>query len=136
MASPLIEKSENLVKELNNIRTSTQFPPFRHLCVVLQTHHDNLRQLTSQKSENESVKAEFSVLESEGHIWKLTGPVLVKQDREDAVANVGKRLEFITTELVKAEEAIKATELTFEDKRQELMTLQSQIQSMNSTTVA
>ena len=90
----------------------------------LQTQYDLLRQLTAQKSENESVKKEFEILEPSGIIWKLVGPVMVKQDRDEARANVDKRIEFITGDIAKAEEAIKILENEFEVKREELMKLQ------------
>ena len=90
----------------------------------LQTQYDLLRQFTAQKSENESVKKEFEILEPSGVIWKLVGPVMVKQDRDEARVNVDKRIEFITGDIAKAEEAIKILENEFEVKREELMKLQ------------
>lgn len=42
---------------------------------------------------------EFSVLNEDANIYKLIGPVLVKQDRAEAVMNVDKRLEFIEAEM-------------------------------------
>ena len=38
------------------------------------------------------------MLEPEASVFKLVGPVLVKQDLVEARANVGKRLEYITAE--------------------------------------
>lgn len=116
MTADLITKSDRLVTELNKMR------------IDLQSHHDKLRQLTSQNSENEAVRTEFEKLEEDGHIWKLTGPLMVRQDKEEAKANVDKRLEFITSELTKVEEAIKRCEEDFEKKRQELITVQTEFQ--------
>ena len=96
--------------------------------IVLNDHHQNLRQLTSQKSENETVKKEFELLEEEGGVWKLVGPILIKQDRGEAIDNVGKRLEFITSELKRCEANIKSVEEEFETKRLELVKIQEQIQ--------
>ena len=69
--------------------------------------------LLAQKNENESVKQEFDQIDevSEGvEVFKMIGPVLVKQDVTEAKANVDKRLEFITKELEsidkKVEEAL------------------------------
>lgn len=95
----------------------------------MQSHHDNLRQLTAQKSENESVKKEFDVLEADGTIWKLTGPLLVRQDTADASANVDKRIEFINSEMLRVEEVIKKQEAEFEEKRGQLVEIQTQIQA-------
>jgi prefoldin beta subunit len=108
------EQYTTLVNEINHNREK------------LQVQYDLLKQLTSQKSENESVKKEFEILEPSGVIWKLVGPVMVKQDREDAKANVEKRIEFISGDIGKAEEAIKELEEEFETKRSELMKLQEQ----------
>jgi prefoldin beta subunit len=64
----------------------------------------------------------------DARIWKLTGPLMVIQDRGDARSNVDKRLEFISSELKKVEDKIKYSEKEFEAKRQELLQVQSQIQ--------
>lgn len=42
---------------------------------------------------------ELDLLESSSTVYKLIGPVLVKQDLDEAKATVGKRLEYITGEL-------------------------------------
>jgi prefoldin beta subunit len=55
--------------------------------------------LGSQLSENELVQKEFGLLKPDATIYKLIGPVLVPQIREEAVQNVDKRLEFIRKEM-------------------------------------
>lgn len=42
---------------------------------------------------------ELELLEDDANVFKLIGPVLVKQDLAEAKANVNKRLEYITAEL-------------------------------------
>ena len=42
---------------------------------------------------------EFDALGEEAVIYKLVGPVLVKQDMTEAKQNVNKRIDFIKTEL-------------------------------------
>lgn len=42
---------------------------------------------------------ELDLLDSSNSVYKLIGPVLVKQDTEEAKATVGKRLEYITGEM-------------------------------------
>jgi prefoldin beta subunit len=42
---------------------------------------------------------EFAELEDDAKIYKLVGPVLLKQERAEAVMNVDKRLEFIQSEM-------------------------------------
>jgi prefoldin beta subunit len=42
---------------------------------------------------------EFSGLDDGANIFKLIGPVLVKQDKSEAIMAVGGRLEFIEAEM-------------------------------------
>lgn len=53
------------------------------------------QQLELQYQESRIVKEEFDTLDNTAKIYKLVGPVLVPQDRDDAELNVDKRLEFI-----------------------------------------
>lgn len=56
------------------------------------------QQLDSQLTENNGVKEELNLLESDANVFKLIGPVLVKQDLEEARQNVSKRIDYITGE--------------------------------------
>ena len=60
---------------------------------------NNRTQLESQLKENTQVKQEFQSLKSDANIYKLVGPVLVKQDHEEAKQNVNKRIEYIQGEM-------------------------------------
>lgn len=42
---------------------------------------------------------ELDLLDADSTVYKLTGPVLIKQDLAEARQNVGKRLEFINSEM-------------------------------------
>jgi len=66
----------------------------------------NRQQLESQLTENNMVKEELVLLEPEANVFKLIGPVLVKQDMQEAKENVQKRLDYITTEIKRVESAI------------------------------
>lgn len=46
-----------------------------------------------------NIKQEFDSLDSEANIYKLVGPVLLKQDKTEAVMAVDGRLEFIDNEM-------------------------------------
>ncbi|KAK0403699.1 hypothetical protein QR680_017074 [Steinernema hermaphroditum] len=61
------------------------------------------QQLEGQLTENNLVKAEFDLLEDDAKVFKLIGPVLVKQDLTEARQNVQKRLEYITAEIKRVE---------------------------------
>ena len=41
---------------------------------------------------------ELEKLDEDANVYKLIGPVLIKQDLVEAKSNVGKRLEFISNE--------------------------------------
>lgn len=55
--------------------------------------------MDGQLNENIAVKKELDLLKSEDDVFKLIGPVLIKQDVEEAKQNVAKRMEYISSEL-------------------------------------
>ncbi len=55
--------------------------------------------LMSQQSENDMVRREFDLLKDDAKIFKLNGPVLVKQDVSDAKVTVINRLKFFQSEM-------------------------------------
>ncbi|PHU03960.1 hypothetical protein BC332_29211 [Capsicum chinense] len=59
-----------------------------------------IRKYTIQLGENELVLKELDLLNEDANVFKLIGPVLVKQDMAEAKANVKKRIEYISTELI------------------------------------
>ncbi|KAL5483763.1 hypothetical protein EMCRGX_G020175 [Ephydatia muelleri] len=58
-------------------------------------------QLDAQLTENKNVKEELDVLEDDAVVYKLVGPVLVKQELAEAKQTLEKRLEYINKELVR-----------------------------------
>ncbi|XP_033341651.2 prefoldin 6 [Megalopta genalis] len=64
------------------------------------------QQLDGQLNENIAVKKELDLLKTENDVFKLIGPVLIKQDLEEAKQNVSKRMEYISSELKRVEELI------------------------------
>lgn len=75
-----IEKAQGIQKEIQKI---------------FQLH----RQLSAQLSENENVIEDFGLLNESNAIYKLVGPVLVKQDLSEAKETVSKRISYITSEM-------------------------------------
>ncbi|XP_061142159.1 prefoldin subunit 6 isoform X2 [Syngnathus typhle] len=57
------------------------------------------QKLETQLAENNIVKEELDLLDSANTVFKLIGPVLVKQDLDEAKATVTKRLEYINGEI-------------------------------------
>ncbi|KAJ3055234.1 hypothetical protein HK097_011117 [Rhizophlyctis rosea] len=86
-------------------------------------------QLESQLKENEMVSKEFDLLKDDATVYKLIGPVLVKQDRAEATTNVKKRIEFITSEIKRLEKQINEMEEKQEKKRSEMMQMQQALQA-------
>lgn len=94
---------------------------------TLQNLIQSRTKLETQFQENKIVKEEFESLSSDSNVYKLMGPVLLKQDKEEAEENVNKRLEFITSEIEKVEKNIKTTQATMQSKR---VALQQQQQKL------
>ena len=57
------------------------------------------QKLESQQQENKNVQKEFSKLTDASNIYKLVGPVLLKQEKSEAVIAVEGRLQFIDKEM-------------------------------------
>lgn len=60
---------------------------------------DARQKLESQQQENKGVQSEFNQLDDESNIYKLVGPVLLKQEKTEALMAVNGRLEFIEKEM-------------------------------------
>ncbi|KAH6916842.1 prefoldin subunit 6 [Coprinopsis sp. MPI-PUGE-AT-0042] len=84
--------------------------------------------LEAQLSENELVKKEFATLTEENTVFKLIGPVLVKQDQAEAKSNVDTRLGFIRSEIKRLETQIKEFETKQEKTKDEIVALQTALQ--------
>jgi prefoldin beta subunit len=74
------------------------------------------------------VQKEFKTLSDDSAIYKLIGPVLLKQDRDDARRTVDGRLEFIEKEIKRVEGTIKELQGRGEKMRAELGALQQKVQ--------
>ena len=94
----------------------------------LQKLMDGRAALQTQMHENDMVKAEFKLLEDDANVYKLVGPVLVKQDLQEARANVDKRIDYIKEELVRVDGQTKETEKKMEAQRNKVMAFQQQQQ--------
>jgi prefoldin beta subunit len=69
------------------------------------------QQLEAQLKENEVVQKELQVLSAQADVFKLVGPTLLKQERNDAISHVKTRLEFIRNEIQKLEAELKDLEV-------------------------
>ncbi|XP_031467890.1 prefoldin subunit 6, partial [Phasianus colchicus] len=71
---------------------------------------------------------ELELLDDTNTIFKLLGPVLVRQDMEDARVTVAKRLEYITGEIKRYEQQMQEMEKRSEQQREVLARLQQEFQ--------
>ncbi|KAK4471481.1 hypothetical protein MN116_004906 [Schistosoma mekongi] len=104
-----IEKAQGIQKEIQKI---------------LQIH----RQLSAQLSENENVIEDFGFLNESNTVYKLVGPVLIKQDLSEAKETVIKRISYITSEIKRHDDRIKELEKQQESCREQITKLQQKLQ--------
>ncbi|KAJ8903824.1 hypothetical protein NDN08_000357 [Rhodosorus marinus] len=84
--------------------------------------------LNSQLTENRLVEQELSLLKDDAEVFKLIGPVLIKQDLLEAKGNVSKRINFITSEMKRTDDQMALLEQKQETKRKQIMDLQMKLQ--------
>ncbi|XP_052889283.1 probable prefoldin subunit 6 [Anopheles moucheti] len=112
-----------LEAELKNFQDS-----IREYSKLVQTQ----QQLDGQYFENKSILEELQMLKPTNTVYKLYGPVLVKQDLEESKQNVGKRIEYISKELIRCAENISQLEQKQDKYRANLQKLQQQYQSQKA----
>ena len=82
------------------------------------------QQLVEKKSENEMVLQEFNLMSGDASVYKLVGPVLAKQDSNEAKTNVEKRIEYITKEIERMDKLEQDFQNKVEEKKANIMKLQ------------
>ena len=83
---------------------------YRSLQEDIMQKRGQLRHLVSQQNENEMVKQELGLLSDNAVVYKMVGPVLLKNELDDAKMTVNKRLEFISGEVKKVESSLEQME--------------------------
>jgi prefoldin beta subunit len=94
----------------------------------LSTAVEARQRLESQQQENTNVKNEFDLLADDATIYKQIGPVLLKQEKAEALMGVNGRLEFIENEIKRFETQIKGIQDKSEKTRVEIMQIQQAAQ--------
>ncbi|KID99661.1 Prefoldin, partial [Metarhizium majus ARSEF 297] len=95
----------------------------------LQNTVNSRQKLQSQQQENAGVFKEFEKLGEDETIYKLMGPVLLKQDKVEAESTVKGRLDFIAGEVTRLETQIKETQDELEKKKAEIIQIQASAQA-------
>ncbi|CAN6546127.1 unnamed protein product [Malus baccata var. baccata] len=101
-SSALRELQRELEAKANDLSKIQKGKSYIHICVytaALESNHQVRKKYTIQLGENELVLKELDLLSEDANVFKLIGPVLVKQDLAEARANVRKRIEYISAEL-------------------------------------
>ncbi|OBZ74720.1 Prefoldin subunit 6 [Grifola frondosa] len=102
----------------------------------LSTTVETRQRLEAQLSENELVKKEFAQLTSDNTVYKLIGPVLVRQDQAEAKSNVDKRLDFIRGDIKRVEALLKDIDEKSEKKKTEIVEIQAALQQQSAAVAA
>ncbi|KAL0906844.1 hypothetical protein M5K25_025370 [Dendrobium thyrsiflorum] len=95
-------------------------------------NHQVRKQYTIQLGENELVLKELDILNEGANVYKLIGPVLVKQDLAEARANVRKRIEYISAELKRLDGTLKDLEGKQNSKQEAVLKVQQRIQALQA----
>ncbi|XP_044461160.1 prefoldin subunit 6-like [Mangifera indica] len=93
-------------------------------------NHQVRKKYTIQLGENELVLKELGLLNEGANVYKLIGPVLVKQDLAEANANVRKRIEYISAELKRLDATLQDLEEKQNSKKEAIFKVQQRIQSL------
>ncbi|KAJ5933347.1 Prefoldin subunit 6 [Penicillium verhagenii] len=109
---------------------------FQQMQTELEGLVDARQKLESQQQENQGVQSEFAQLDDESNIFKMVGPVLLKQEMTEAVMSVNGRLEFIEKEIKRIEKEIEAKQDEAEKKRTEIVQFQAQVQQQQAATAS
>lgn len=87
------------------------------------------QQLDGQLNENSIVQEELALLKSTGEVYKMVGPILLRQDHTEAKENIDKRMSYIKNELKRIDDRIILLETKQDDYRDKLTKLQQQFQA-------
>ncbi|KAI3511078.1 hypothetical protein L1887_18222 [Cichorium endivia] len=98
----------------------------------ISKNHQVRKKYTIQLGENELVLKELDLLNEDANVYKLIGPVLVKQDLAEANANVRKRIEYISAELKRLDSTLQDMEEKQNSKKEAIFKLQQRIQSVQA----
>lgn len=112
----LIQEIQQELQRTNVARSKLQVQLQENELVLVELNH-----VKSDASSSSSASAH-------GTVYKLVGPLLVKQDLEEAKANVLKRIEFIRGELKRLEAKAGAEQAKYQAQNKKLVELQRSMQ--------
>ena len=86
-----------------------------------------LTSFENKKNENSMVKSELGLLENDDVVYKLIGPILVKQEINEAKLQVDHRLEMINKEINKLDKNYRDNNTKIEENRKSLIEIQNKL---------
>ena len=101
---------------------------YRKVQEEIQRVRTDLQVVLSQLTENQMVQQELQVLEASTKVYKMVGPVLLKQSVADATDTVTKRLDFIRGEQTRLETKNQTLEARGAAIAAKVQQMQSQLQ--------
>mmetsp|Transcript_9034 Transcript_9034/g.19501 ORF Transcript_9034/g.19501 Transcript_9034/m.19501 type:complete len:131 (+) Transcript_9034:158-550(+) len=117
------------------VEIDAEIVKFREVQEELQRTRNDLRLVMQQMTENEMVKQELALLDPSANVYKMVGPVLIKNSLEDAYETVTKRLEFINGEKNRLEAKNKELETRGKSIGTKIRNMQSNLQEMTAAAV-
>jgi prefoldin beta subunit len=109
---------------------------YRNLQSEIDKLGADLQVVRSQETETEMVEAEIRIcLRNDEPVYKMVGPALIKQDVDEAVETVQKRLEFIRGERDRITGLIQAKQKAAEGIAHRVQEMQSQLQRTTAAAV-
>ena len=99
---------------------------YRELQAQIAKLQSGAGQANTQIMENEMVLKELDLLEEDAQVFKLIGPVLVKQELVEVKTNVSKRIEFIKNDISRLGDNIAAKEKQQDEVKKAIGALQKQ----------
>ena len=82
--------------------------------------------------ENEIAMAEFELLEDDANVFKMIGPVLVKQDLAEAKETVKGRLDYVKAEIARKDKHEEDLQSKIQKKTEALVKRQQEMQQLYS----
>eukprot|EP01023_Acetabularia_acetabulum_P019864 TRINITY_DN2021_c0_g1_i1.p2 TRINITY_DN2021_c0_g1~~TRINITY_DN2021_c0_g1_i1.p2 ORF type:complete len:121 (+),score=16.73 TRINITY_DN2021_c0_g1_i1:157-519(+) len=101
---------------------------YRDLQRQIQTSYVQTQKFAQQQQESQMVLEELTILEEDAKVYKLVGPVLIKQDKVEAKTNINTRLDYIKREQERLEGVMKQLENKVQSKEKEVNRLREQMQ--------
>ncbi|PHJ17152.1 prefoldin subunit 6 [Cystoisospora suis] len=100
---------------------------FDRLIAKMEENLQLRNKLVTQQNENEAVAKELSCLDDDSVLYKIVGPVLVRQTRVDATATVTKRLDYIRGELQRCDKLDEEMKVQVKESTQRIEALQKKM---------